>query len=221
MSSYLITGGSNSLGLEFIRQLSKKPENTVFAFVDDKEVAQRKVADLRRVNIHFFEAHEADFAATRRGVDYISSVTGGRLDYVIANGMYQNAWSTWDSLSYLRKKEDLELINNLGVFQAGPYSMSMAALNVVIAKFSAEFNEHGILFMGVSPGLVDSGDDMADETHEKALKLLRKFKAGYPSCKRPLTPEESVEAIISVVEKATVDGDAGSFVSHYGTKKWL
>jgi len=38
----------------------------------------------------------------------------------------------------------------------------------------------------------------------------------------PMTPEESVKAVISVYEKASVaNGDGGSFVSHFGNKQWV
>ena len=40
----------------------------------------------------------------------------------------------------------------------GPvYAASKAALNVIVAKFSAEYKKEGILFLSVSPGLVEVG----------------------------------------------------------------
>lgn len=37
-----------------------------------------------------------------------------------------------------------------------------------------------------------------------------------------MTPEESVKAVVSVYEKASIaNGDQGSFVSHLGTKQWI
>lgn len=52
--------------------------------------------------------------------------------------------------------------------------------------------------------------------------MAAKFAAYAPDFKRPLTPEESVKAVLSVVEKASVQGGyGGQFISHLGTKKWL
>jgi NAD(P)-dependent dehydrogenase (short-subunit alcohol dehydrogenase family) len=43
------------------------------------------------------------------------------------------------------------------MWMASSYSVSKAALNMVIAKFSAEFREQGVLFLAISPGVVDTG----------------------------------------------------------------
>jgi hypothetical protein len=49
-----------------------------------------------------------------------------------------------------------------------------------------------------------------------------KLQEHYPSFKGAITPEESVRAVVSVFEKASVaNGDGGSFVSHLGTKQWV
>lgn len=49
-----------------------------------------------------------------------------------------------------------------------------------------------------------------------------KFAAYAPHWTGPLSPEDSVKAVMSVVEKASVEaGDGGSFLSHKGNKEWL
>lgn len=53
---------------------------------------------------------------------------------------------------------DTDFINHSNVAVAGPYSMSKAALNVAVAKYNAEFKGEGILFMAISPGVVDTGN---------------------------------------------------------------
>jgi NAD(P)-dependent dehydrogenase (short-subunit alcohol dehydrogenase family) len=40
---------------------------------------------------------------------------------------------------------------------AGPYSISKAALNTTIAKYSAELRKDGVLFLSLSPGFVETG----------------------------------------------------------------
>ena len=55
---------------------------------------------------------------------------------------------------------------------AGPYSISKAAMNTAIAKFSAEYAQDGVLFMSISPGAVETGhDDGRKFTHELAHSL--------------------------------------------------
>lgn len=39
---------------------------------------------------------------------------------------------------------------------AAPYSISKVALNMAVAKFSAQYGKEGILFMSISPGLVNT-----------------------------------------------------------------
>jgi hypothetical protein len=57
---------------------------------------------------------------------------------------------------------------------------------------------------------------------KKFMELGAKFQKAAPHWKGPITPEESVKAVLSVIEKASVEGgDVGAFVSHYGNKQWL
>lgn len=53
---------------------------------------------------------------------------------------------------------DLELTRDLDLWMAIPYCVSKAALNMVIAKFSAEYREKGVLVLGMSPGVVATND---------------------------------------------------------------
>ena len=51
--------------------------------------------------------------------------------------------------------------NGYNIFEAAPYSISKAALNTVVAKYNAQHGKSsdGILFLAISPGLVDTGSD--------------------------------------------------------------
>lgn len=51
---------------------------------------------------------------------------------------------------------DLDLISNYEIEVSGPYSLAKAATNVVVAKFHAEYAKDGVLFMSISPGVVDT-----------------------------------------------------------------
>ncbi len=52
---------------------------------------------------------------------------------------------------------DNDLTTKYDVAIAGPYSVSKAALNTVVAKFAAQYREDGVLFMAICPGVVDTG----------------------------------------------------------------
>ena len=53
------------------------------------------------------------------------------------------------------------------------------------------------------------------------MGFVGKLQAYAPHFKGPITPEESVKAVRSVWEKATLEKDAGAFVSHLGNKQWV
>ena len=52
---------------------------------------------------------------------------------------------------------DLDLINALEIESAGLYSACKAALNVIVAKFGTQYKKDGILFLSLSPGVVETG----------------------------------------------------------------
>jgi NAD(P)-dependent dehydrogenase (short-subunit alcohol dehydrogenase family) len=97
-------------------------------------------------------------------------------------------------------------------------------LQATVAKFSAEFRKQGVLFLSISPGYVDTGNaDSATEDQQKALQTMAgKFMEYAPHFTGAITPEESIKAMLSVIENASVDkGDGGGFISHLGNKQWL
>lgn len=52
--------------------------------------------------------------------------------------------------------------------------------------------------------------------------MMPKFADYAPHFTGPLTPTESVNHVMSVINKASVEnGDGGSYVSHFGNKQWL
>jgi len=52
--------------------------------------------------------------------------------------------------------------------------------------------------------------------------LPAKFAKYAPHFRGPITPEESVKAVMNVVANASIEkGDGGAFVSHFGNKQWL
>ena len=61
---------------------------------------------------------------------------------------------------------DLDLTNDCKVDIALLYAAPKVALNVIVAKFSAQYKKDGVLFLSISPGLVEVGR-YADATEEE------------------------------------------------------
>lgn len=55
------------------------------------------------------------------------------------------------------------------------------------------------------------------KAYNAVVQMLKKV---YPHFERALTSEESVTAVLDVINKATMK-DTGAFVSHKGNKEWL
>ncbi|KAK5940812.1 hypothetical protein PMZ80_007229 [Knufia obscura] len=114
---------------------------------------------------------------------------------------------------------DISFVNDYEIFEGGPYTISKAAVNTVVAKYNAALKHEGILFLAISPGFVNTG---ADSMPPPDSELPKKFMRAYPHFKGGISPEESVEAVMGVVDKASVDNEfAGAFVSHLGNQQWL
>ncbi|RDW73580.1 hypothetical protein BP6252_07487 [Coleophoma cylindrospora] len=257
MSSYVVTGASRGIGFEFLRQLSINPANTVIGLVRNVKSTEAKVtAEINRSN----KASEAT-----------ARITGGSIDYLIANGARLPEGSSFVGFGELGKNPtaleeeliagcktnvvgnvhlfnlflplilsgqqkkviaissghaDLDLISKYEIEVSGPYAVGKAATNAVVAKFGAEYAKDGVLFMSISPGVVETGHfnpaQLSENDRQSVGVLATKFRKYAPHFQGPMTPEASVKHVISVYEKASVaNGDGGSFVSHLGTKQWL
>lgn len=119
---------------------------------------------------------------------------------------------------------DLELTNDCEVDVAPLYAASKAALNIIVAKFSAQYKKDGVLFLSISPGVVEVGRN-ANATPEEIQGLMEfagKLVTFAPHFKGPITPEESVRHVRATWEKASIEGGyAGGFISHLGNKQWV
>ncbi|TVY39599.1 putative oxidoreductase [Lachnellula subtilissima] len=124
---------------------------------------------------------------------------------------------------------DTNMVNEISVDVAAPYAISKAGVNMVIAKYNALYSKQGVLFMAICPGSVaTSAQNPANSDGLGALDAQRlndlgaKFASYAPSFKGPVSPEEAVRDIMSLVYGASLEkGDGGSFVSHRGTKRWI
>ncbi|KAJ7665054.1 hypothetical protein DFH06DRAFT_1390303 [Mycena polygramma] len=82
MSSYVITGASRGIGLEF--ELSANEKNTVFAIVRNKTTATH-LNKLLRKNVTVLEADVTNAQALKLAAAAVSNATGGKLDFLINN----------------------------------------------------------------------------------------------------------------------------------------
>ncbi|OIW26876.1 NAD(P)-binding protein [Coniochaeta ligniaria NRRL 30616] len=273
MPSYLITGVSRGIGYEFLRQYSSDPNNTVIGLVRDKPATDKKVAedpDLKgRSNIHILEADVAKYNDLQNAAAHTANITGGSLDYIIANAAFLTQFDAYDPIGKLGEQPEeltktlsdlfeVNVIANVHLFNlflplilkgnakkviaistglADPdftskydlttgslYSASKAALNMIVAKFSAQYKADGVLFLAISPGLVDVGhyDNATPEQLQGFGGLVAKFLEYAPHFKGPITPEQSVTAVRKVIAEASVEkGNGGAFLSHLGNKQWF
>ncbi|KAI0653102.1 NAD(P)-binding protein [Cubamyces menziesii] len=103
-----------------------------------------------------------------------------------------------------------------------PYCVSKAALNQVVTKYAVAHRDEGFTFLNISPGVVNTFErPPTPEELEFFQDAFPKFRKASPDWNgNPITPERSVELMLSVIDKVTVK-DTGAFLSHWGNQKWL
>jgi NAD(P)-dependent dehydrogenase (short-subunit alcohol dehydrogenase family) len=121
---------------------------------------------------------------------------------------------------------DLDLVNDFAAYMGPLYATSKAAMNMITAKFSAQYKKDGVLFTSISPGFVDTGNNDGSRLSPEQLKglqaMIESFQKYAPHFKGPITPQESAKAVLELIEKLSLSqGHAGAFLSHLGTKQWL
>ncbi|RDW56539.1 hypothetical protein BP6252_14110 [Coleophoma cylindrospora] len=119
---------------------------------------------------------------------------------------------------------DDNLTTGFAIDVAGPYTISKAAMNTAVAKYSAEYADSGVLFMSIAPGTVEVGQDKDITPHqmENGMALGAKFARYAPHFRGRTTPEESVKSMMSVINGASLEsGHGGCFISQFGNKQWL
>ncbi|MCJ1314259.1 hypothetical protein MMC25_007939 [Agyrium rufum] len=103
------------------------------------------------------------------------------------------------------------------------YATSKAAMNMITAKYHAQYKKDGILFLSICPGMVDVGhfNSVTPEQMQVLQGMLQKFAVYSPTFKGPDTPQDSIAAVMKVVNNSTVEKDGGAFLSHFGNKQWI
>ncbi|KAJ4399581.1 hypothetical protein N0V91_009325 [Didymella pomorum] len=269
MPSYVVTGVSRGLGLEFLRQIASNPANTVVGLVRNVAETETKISSWKQTNLHIISGDLNDYNSMKEAAEATSKIISGKLDCLIANAAYLPTWSALDPFSKLgadpshltddlvrtfttnvvgnihlfnlfmplilkgdAKKvisissgmADNDLVTKFGIYEAGPYTLSKSAMNMVMSKFQSEYEKDGVLFLSVSPGLVDTenGGEMDEVQTKKAIGLVAKLMEYAPEFKGPTRPEDAARDVLKVVENARLaDGLAGAFLSHLGNKQWV
>lgn len=191
---------------EFLRQYSSNPENTVIGLVRNKPATDKKVSEdpdfKGRTNIHILQADVTDYDALKQAAADTVMITGGSLDYVVANAglvLQFDAYNPPGALGdrpdevtkALREYFEVNVIGNVHLFNlftplilkgqakkvivitssladitwtndydlsnCSLYSASKAAINTLVAKYSAQYKKDGVLFLALCPGMVDVG----------------------------------------------------------------
>ncbi|KAK1830666.1 hypothetical protein QBC39DRAFT_434709 [Podospora conica] len=273
MASFVISGVARGIGYEFLRQYSENPSNTVIGLVRNKAETDEKIAqdpDFKgRTNVHIFEADITNYNALKDAAAFAASVTGGSLDYLIANAGIVTMFDAFEPLGVLGEKPeelsrvmrelfevnvlaDIHLVNlfmplilkgkakkvilissgladreftvEWDIDVGSLYSISKAAVNMAMAKFSAQYKKDGVLFLCQAPGMVEVGHykNVSEAEMQGLSGLVAKFVQYEPCFAGPLTPEQSVTLMRSVIENASIEkGNGGDFLSQNGTKHWL
>ena len=92
MPTYFITGTSRGIGLEYVRQLSKTPDNTIYATVRSLSSDHSELKALNtHSNIHILECEFSSEASIGKLADAIPA--GTQFDYIINNAAIQQSQS--------------------------------------------------------------------------------------------------------------------------------
>jgi len=89
MPSYVVTGASRGIGLQFVRTLSADKNNTVFGIVRNPATA-KELTSLGRSNVHVLQTSITDHKGLKAAAEQVAKVTGGSLDYLINNAASVN-----------------------------------------------------------------------------------------------------------------------------------
>ena len=76
---------------------------------------------------------------------------------------------------------DLELINEYEVEVGSLYAASKAAMNIVAARFNAQYKKDGVLFLAICPGVVEVGAVNPADRMDPLSLLLSQYKRPFPS----------------------------------------
>ncbi|KAF7337764.1 NAD(P)-binding protein [Mycena sanguinolenta] len=101
------------------------------------------------------------------------------------------------------------------------YSISKAALNMVVAKYAAQYKAEGFTFLAIAPGFVQTSLMPAESEAPGEIRFFERMLSRLSSdYKGLITPEESVKLQLDVIYSWPVE-KSGAFVSQFGNKEWF
>ncbi|EJD36359.1 putative short-chain dehydrogenase [Auricularia subglabra TFB-10046 SS5] len=119
---------------------------------------------------------------------------------------------------------DPATVLHLGHKYATAYSITKVGVEMANIKYAVKYKDAGFTFLTISPGLVKTDMNSLPEKPEDLAKVQEVFgqfaTVAPPNFTGPISPEESVSAMLAVLEKVTPE-DSGKFLSHHGDRNWL
>lgn len=111
---------------------------------------------------------------------------------------------------------DIEFTRITGLSTLLGYSISKAGMNMVTTKFGIELVQDGIKTLSMSPGWVNTDAAQAVTGDPEIRKfMLSAFHKIDPSVNGPIPVDESVTAMLQVIENLT-EANSGKFLTHHG-----
>ncbi|KAJ6479953.1 hypothetical protein C8R47DRAFT_1285282 [Mycena vitilis] len=234
MPSYVVTGASKGIGFEFVNQLSADIANTVFAIADITNPKALKVAaevskatggkldylinNAGKTNHPGFtiDGFPSPEAVEHDMIDNVRPAHTVRTQHLIliSGGSAKRVLTLSSALADLDATLLSEAIGEVS------YSISKAALNMVVAKYAAQYKSEGFVFLAICPGAVETTMLSTGDDPEAKMSAAAIGKIAPPDFKGPISPAESVRMQLEVLNRWTVK-DTGAFVSHFGTKQWF
>ncbi|KAG5642150.1 hypothetical protein DXG03_003554 [Asterophora parasitica] len=101
------------------------------------------------------------------------------------------------------------------------YSISKSALDMVNVKYALALRGEGFKFLALSPGVVNTRLTPPSEAELKEIiEMGGYFAKQYPTWTGPITPKESVAALLTVIDNLTIE-QSGQVLSHKGNREFL
>ncbi|KAJ7166328.1 hypothetical protein C8R43DRAFT_1232381 [Mycena crocata] len=227
---YLVTGANRGIGYGLVTALAARTNAIVFAGARDPAAQSLKDLSAKHSNVHPVKVTSGDQADNEAAIAEIKK-TAGQLDVIIANaglGRYQGPVAS-TPLSEFREHWEVNTLGTVVLFQAAhklllasptgtpifayvsstlgsisayipnltsTYGSSKAAANFLVKAIASEHPT--LIAFAIHPGWVAT--DMGN-----AGAALN----GLPAA--PVSPEDSVEGIMSRIDGATVEKSSGRF----------
>lgn len=240
--TYFITGANRGIGFQLTSILSKKKDNFIIGTTRSDSSELSKLAE-ERGNIKIIKLDVSSIDSIKgiksqldgiEGIDVLIN-NAGIADKSTSKRIVDTEYDTWidhykvnsigglfvlkEVYPYLQKKETKQVffissllgsLNGFYPISTSAYGQSKASLNHSVLMLDFELKGEGFTIVALHPGLVatDMGKGSADipasdEMKEALAKII-------------ITPEESGEALVKVIEGATI-ADSGKFINYDGT----